>query len=609
MSSITTFDFLNYFKKPYIFWFLNDSEIESYFLELLGEEIEEAPSLEDLIKLVDSEDNLIKSNFFKLNELLDQKLKTFFINKFKIATIDFYDHTFHKDDSTSQLLRALQSPRNAFIFKPKIAFEDLKITPTAIYKYKNKIYLIQHSWSTALKKELIASFIYYQYVLSKLNIQIAQYFISYLSSEVVTDKELIVHINVFLPVTTKKLCITDFTDERIRNVNVYFGLENILYGDSLYELLCTREEFHNLNNEPWEKEELNIDLILKELRQFKNKPNREVDLIRVVSTFLKYQKYIVSPDNSWYWCLFRKYFNNAGFSGKLLPLNKLAPHLCTEKRAFLLSYLNEMQFMAFHEDQDYYIFESAVIPFKALKNKAIKVYYDFETLSVPFPYLENTKPFTQIVLQLSLVQTENNKESKVVNIILDPLELKVSDFKQIIDAIYIDEPDVAYIVYNKSFENTRLKEIATLINEEEYSLKIISIIDRTIDLADWFTFGNNPYIIHKKLKGFHSIKKVIELIPEELLKKTKTVKYSELERCKNGAMAQALLLSRALASKERDASNWEKNKEFMCLYCENDVRSMMAVELFIEQLINKNKYDYFDLKKYLKLKKEYRSVL
>ncbi|OAL10081.1 hypothetical protein A6V39_04150 [Candidatus Mycoplasma haematobovis] len=604
-NHITTFDFLNYFKKPYIFWFLNDSEIENYLLELLGEEIEESTTLLDLIKLVDSEDNLIKSNYFKLNTLLDEKLKTFFINKFKIPTLDFYDHTFYKDDSTDQFLRALKSSRNAFIFKPKIVCEDLKIIPTAIYKYKNRVYLITHSWSTALKKELIGSLIYYQYVLKKLDIEISQYFISYLSSEIVPNKELIIHINVFLPVTTKKLCITDFKDERIRNVNTYFELENINYGDSLYELLCTREEFLELKNEIWEQEELNIEGIIKELREFKNKPNREVNLTRVVNTYLKYHKFIVTPDSSWYWYLIRKYFKNTSFSGKLLPINKLIVHLGNSN---LLSYLNEMQFLNFKEDQAYYVFEPAVIKYNTLKNKTIKIYYDFETLSVPFPYLENTKPFTQIVLQLSLIQTENNKESRVVNIILDPLELKVSDFKRIIDEIYIDAPDVAYIVYNKAFENTRLKEISTLINEEEYELKIVSIIDRTIDLADWFTFGNSPYIIHKELRGFHSIKKVIELIPEELLVKTNTVKYSELERCKNGAMAQALLLSRALASKERDASNWEKNKEFMYIYCENDARSMIAVELFIEKLLDENKYGYYDLKKYLELKKKVRRV-
>ncbi|AEG73068.1 DUF2779 domain protein [Mycoplasma haemofelis Ohio2] len=613
---ITKYDFLNYFKKPYPLWFLNNSEIEQHFFEKASlDEIAEELTFTDLVALlkqVDSEDSLYIQNFLKLNALLDSKLKSFYIHKFKIGSLEFHDHTHHKGDSTEFLLKALEGDRDAFIYKPTINAGLLQMKPTAIYKMGKYIYLIEHSWSIALKQETMGSLAYYMHILrDKLHLRIDQIFVTHLSGEPSPLGDLMVSISNSLPYTAKKIYPEGPVDPKLKNINTFFGLEDHPYPSSLYQYFLTRDEYESFNNEEWEIENIYPEAIVRVLQDFLLEPDREVNFRKIAKSFLDNRNTTVSPDNGWFRIIFKHCLETFNFSGKLLPLHKVIPKLLSydeHKRNYFLNYVDQLSYLGFEEGQEYIVFEDAVPKIEELKKKRVKVYYDFETLSVPFPYLPNTKPFAQIVLQLSLIRIEGDKEH-ICNLIIDPLELKLSDFKRIIDEIYIDEPDVAYIVYNQSFENTRLKEMAELLDNDEYREKVISIIDRTVDLANWFTYGNNPYIIHKALKGFHSIKKVINLIPEDILKDTKTRKYSDLARCQNGAMAQALLLSRALAydNKGRDENNWKKNKEFMFLYCENDVRSMIAVERFIDKLISENKYGFYDLKRYMRLKKEFRS--
>lgn len=137
------------------------------------------------------------------------------------------------------------------------------------------------------------------------------------------------------------------------------------------------------------------------------------------------------------------------------------------------------------ETQEYIVFENAIKEFEKFKNKKTQVYYDFETISVPFPVLKNTKPYMQIVLQLSLITVSNGEETKpALNLIVDPLEVSIDSFKKIIDSIYVNDVDIVYVVYNKTFENSRLKEMAELIGENEYFLKVTEIIDNTVDLAN-----------------------------------------------------------------------------------------------------------------------------
>jgi hypothetical protein len=92
------------------------------------------------------------------------------------------------------------------------------------------------------------------------------------------------------------------------------------------------------------------------------------------------------------------------------------------------------------------------------------------------------------------------------------LTITVEDFKDIIDNIFNDS-DNSYVVYNKSFECSRLNEMAVLINDPEYTKKIEIIINNIFDLCDFF----NPYndlITIQELKGYYSIKNILSVIQE-----------------------------------------------------------------------------------------------
>ncbi|WP_246307752.1 DUF2779 domain-containing protein [Candidatus Mycoplasma haematohominis] len=625
---ITKNEFINYFKYPRQYWFLITEEIENFFESEEKQEELYNLALQDqmvlLREIVEAKDSVFVENTNKLNKLKDQKITDFYKKYFKLPTLSFYSHSSIANDQTDYIVNTLLDPKRetVFFYKPTLISGKLKIKPTALFKYKNKIYLIEHFWSSSLKKESLGTFIFYNHFFTKhlTSLKIDQYLITYLSRKPSPDKELIVEIGNSLPYTSKVRAPTDPLDEKIKNINTLFNLD-IEYQDSLYEQIFTKQEFACINNEPWD-EEIEDDPITKpekaieRLIKFKEHENRDICFNTLSDNFLRNQKKIVSPSSAHYKSIVKQIFPEFVQAHNILPFDKTL--ICLdrysedpEKQKFFLEYTSNLKFIpGFPKDQDYIVFEAAIEKYEFLKKKRIKVYYDFESVSLPFPYLENTKPYMQIVLQLSLIKTIDNVEVKpTTNLIIDPLELSINSFKQIIDAIYVDEPNVAYIVYNQSFENTRLKEMAELIQEDEYKQKVISIIDGTVDLANWFTFGNNPHIIHKKLKGFHSIKKVNALIPQDIAIKTEIKNYSDITKCQNGVMAQSLLLSRALVTDPKtDEYNWNKNKEFMYTYCENDVRSMLAVELYIERLIEENKYPLFDPKQFVDKKLQYKRL-
>lgn len=230
-----------------------------------------------------------------------------------------------------------------------------------------------------------------------------------------------------------------------------------------------------------------------------------------------------------------------------------------------------------------------------------KVYFDFETINTPIRVVDNTLPFMQIVTQCSIIKfdKENQELDDAIcnNLIIDPLKINIEWFKEIVDEIYWDKNndeitnpinDVSYIVYNKSFEVSRLKEMAKMINQKEYYAKVDSIIKNIFDLADMFKVKStdpNYLIFFKELGGFYSIKKVLPLIDKynkDIYTKTKCLNYSDLE-ISNGQICQTETVKRFF--KIIDDEKWKHVEKQMQIYCENDVRAMIAVEFFIYDLI------------------------
>lgn len=220
-----------------------------------------------------------------------------------------------------------------------------------------------------------------------------------------------------------------------------------------------------------------------------------------------------------------------------------------------------------------------------------RIYYDFESYSLPVNNLVKSTAYAQIVYQVSVIKKINGLEDDhCCNLIFDPLKMKPIVFQQIIDAIYHQQPNTAYVVFNKNFENNRLIEMAQMINQPQYFQKVQTIINNTIDLADFFlTTPNNLQIIVQKLNFYYSIKKIIEIIPQKYLKQSKAISYQQLTRIQNGLVCQSLAINRAMTinNTNKTEAEWNEVSQLMQQYCENDVRSMIAIELWIIDLVTK----------------------
>ena len=219
--------------------------------------------------------------------------------------------------------------------------------------------------------------------------------------------------------------------------------------------------------------------------------------------------------------------------------------------------------------------------------KAKRVYFDFETINPAIRVIDNSLPFTQVVTQNSVI-IDNDKDQTLVcnNLMCDPKKIDISFLKSVVDSLYCG-PEYSYIVYNKSFECSRLSEINKFINEKSYSKKIETIINNIFDLADFFKVTKDKYVIFfKELNGFYSIKKILPLVDKYanfIFNDTKCIDYNTLE-IKNGLICQSKTLLR-FYNKVSD-EEWNKIVFNSKKYCENDVRAMIAVLKFVEKLFS-----------------------
>lgn len=240
-----------------------------------------------------------------------------------------------------------------------------------------------------------------------------------------------------------------------------------------------------------------------------------------------------------------------------------------------------------------------------------RVYFDFETVNTAIRVIDRSLPFTQVVTQCSIIKEDINKpetlkNQKCENLIIDPLKVDIEWYKEIVDKLY-DGPEidndgniqwkenddsqyVSYVVYNKSFEATRLKEIKKYFKDElVYQVKIESIIDNMYDLADFFKISKGEYTFFiKELKGFYSIKKVLPLIAKfnnDIYKETQCLNYNDLE-IKNGKECQSETTARFF--KLINDKEWDELAKNLQTYCENDVRAMVAIERFINYILEKH---------------------
>ena len=193
-------------------------------------------------------------------------------------------------------------------------------------------------------------------------------------------------------------------------------------------------------------------------------------------------------------------------------------------------------------------------------------FMDFETFQPAVPLFDNSKPYQQIPFQYSIFIKKNKKsEAEHFEFLAEP---GIDPRKKFIENLLKDiKGNGDVIVYNKTFEITRLKEIAR--DFSEYASKIEKLILRIKDLMVPFQKKN---YYSPEMKGSYSIKAVLPALVPEL-------SYDELE-INEGGLASIAYES---LQTETDLMIIAEIKNQLLAYCKLDTLGMVKI---LEQLEN-----------------------
>lgn len=197
-------------------------------------------------------------------------------------------------------------------------------------------------------------------------------------------------------------------------------------------------------------------------------------------------------------------------------------------------------------------------------------FLDFETVNPAVPLFDNSHPYQQIVFQYSLhYYLEKGGELMHDEYIGWPGE---DPRRPICERLCKMIPDDAcVIVYNKAFEQTRLKEMAELY--PDLSEKLLRIRDNVVDLME--PFKHRLYYV-KAMKGSASIKDVLPaLYPDD-----EELNYSNLEGVHHGGEAIEAFYLMANASEEK----LKEYRKQLFRYCWLDTYATVRVLEFLQNL-------------------------
>ena len=210
---------------------------------------------------------------------------------------------------------------------------------------------------------------------------------------------------------------------------------------------------------------------------------------------------------------------------------------------------------------------------KLLNSFTYPLYFlDFESYQESIPTIDGTKPYQQICFQYSLHYyldedgTLYHKEYLSDDYYGNPM---YGLCKQLCEDIPMNS---CVLVYNDSFEKTRLKEMANLF--PEFSEHLLNIKDNIIDLLP--PFRNHDYYV-KEMGGSASIKKVLPaLFPND-----STLDYHNLDQVHKGDEASAAYLSLKDLPKDEE----QILRHNMLKYCELDTYAMVKIYEKLKEII------------------------
>jgi uncharacterized protein YprB with RNaseH-like and TPR domain len=167
--------------------------------------------------------------------------------------------------------------------------------------------------------------------------------------------------------------------------------------------------------------------------------------------------------------------------------------------------------------------ESNPIIFKALMNNSLEIdmievlkalatyqlplyFFDVETIMTAIPVLKGHTPYQQMVIQYSIHKLSADQSITQLDFLHDSYENPESIFLTTLIRDVGTEGDI--VVYNKTFESTRLKELAEKPQHADKKDAIYKIMARLKDLLEVI----KKYIYHVNFKGSFSLKSVTPVL-------------------------------------------------------------------------------------------------
>ena len=202
---------------------------------------------------------------------------------------------------------------------------------------------------------------------------------------------------------------------------------------------------------------------------------------------------------------------------------------------------------------------------KFMSNLKYPLYFiDYETYQVSVPEIQGTRPYQQLPFQYSL-HILKDKDSRLEHKeFLADIDDK-NFIRHFAESMIRDIPDNgSVIIYNKSFEPARNKEIAHMYPDLKKELNRIN--DNIIDFMEPF---NKRYYYTKDMHGSSSIKAVLPaLYPND-----PELNYHNLPLVHNGEEASETFLSLRGKTKEEQKSI----RDGLLVYCKLDTYAMVKI--------------------------------
>ena len=187
-------------------------------------------------------------------------------------------------------------------------------------------------------------------------------------------------------------------------------------------------------------------------------------------------------------------------------------------------------------------------------------FLDFETFSTAIPLIDGTRPYEQIPFQFSLhIVREAGKPPEHRKYLADGRSDPRAEFMRQLQAAI--EPVGSILVFNASFEKSRLKECAALLPEYESWVKVAN--DRIVDLLNPFRAFN---FYHPNQCGSASMKSVLPALTGK--------DYENLEIQEGGEASREFV--RVTFGDVSEAER-KRVRRSLLEYCEQDTAGMVWI--------------------------------